>query len=76
MTKPLWGSWSEWETISASMVQLLMLGRYNCDFSKFTTVWKGENSLEKFRAVYRTEKGEENSIDEMILNTLIEIFTL
>jgi len=76
MTKALWGSWSVWEGISAYMVQVLMLGRYNRDFSKFTIAWKGENSLEKFRAVWSTEKGEENSTDEMILNALTEIFTL
>lgn len=76
MTEALWGSWSERGRVSALLVQVLMLRRYNLDFNTFTIMWKGENSLEKFRAVWSTEKGEENYTDEMILKALTEIFPL
>lgn len=51
-----------------------MLGRSNLDCSEFTIIWK--SSLEKFRAVWSTEGGEENYVDETIINALMEILHL
>lgn len=73
MTKALRGSWSEWERISAFMVEVLTLERDSLDSGEFTVMWKRGSSLEKFRMVWSTEKGEENDIDETIINALIEI---
>lgn len=74
MAKAFWGSRSERERVSAFMVEVLRLGRYNLDFSNFTIIWKGESSSEKFRVVWSTENGEEDYSDETIINVLTEIF--
>lgn len=73
MTKALRGSWSEWERISAFVVEVFILGRENLDFSEFTAMWKRGSSLERFRMVWSIEKGQENYIDETIIHALTEI---